>query len=68
MTELKMLRSSLGVTRLVRIRNEYIRGKAQVEHFGDKDKVKGKRFGHLQGSGSRYILQRMLNMELPRRS
>lgn len=65
MTELKMLRSSLGVTRLVRIRNEYIRGKAQVEHFGDKVR---KRFGHLQGSGSRYILQRMLNMELPRRS
>lgn len=64
MTELKMLRSSLGVTRLVRIRHEYIRGKAQVEHFGDK--VKGKR--HLQGSGGRYILQRMLNMELPRRS
>lgn len=66
MTELKMLRSSLGVTWLVRIRHEYIRGKAQVEHFGDK--VKGKRFGHLQGSGGRYILQRMLNMELPRRS
>lgn len=34
--ELNMLRFSLGVTRVDRIRNEYIRGTAQVGHFGDK--------------------------------
>ncbi|KAK3567280.1 hypothetical protein QTP86_016086, partial [Hemibagrus guttatus] len=34
--ELKMLRFSLGVTRLDRIRNEYIRGTAHVGRLGDK--------------------------------
>ncbi|KAK3560311.1 hypothetical protein QTP86_006300 [Hemibagrus guttatus] len=47
--ELKMLRFSLGVTRLDRIRNEYIRGTAHVGRLGDK--VRGARlrwFGHVQ--------------------
>ncbi|KAF3704702.1 hypothetical protein EXN66_Car020392 [Channa argus] len=34
--ELKMLRFSLGVTRMDRIRNEDIRGTAHVRCFGDK--------------------------------
>ncbi|KAK3550935.1 hypothetical protein QTP70_010122 [Hemibagrus guttatus] len=34
--ELKMLRFSLGLTRLDRIRNEYIRGTAHVGRLGDK--------------------------------
>ncbi|KAF7653171.1 hypothetical protein LDENG_00086540, partial [Lucifuga dentata] len=34
--ETKMLRFSLGVTRMDRIRNEYIRGTAHVRCFGDK--------------------------------
>ena len=34
--DLKMLRFSLGVTRLDKIRNEYFRGTAQVGRFGEK--------------------------------
>ncbi|KAK3531248.1 hypothetical protein QTP70_015219, partial [Hemibagrus guttatus] len=66
--ELKMLRFSLGVTRLDRIRNEYIRGTAHVGRLGDK--VREARlswFGHVQRRESEYIGRRMLDMELPGR-
>ncbi|KAK3524760.1 hypothetical protein QTP86_002555 [Hemibagrus guttatus] len=47
--ELKMLRFSLGVTRLDRIRNEYIRGTAHVGRLGDKVSEAILRwFGHVQ--------------------
>ncbi|KAK3532175.1 hypothetical protein QTP86_009196 [Hemibagrus guttatus] len=47
--ELKMLRFSLGVTRLYRIRNEYIRGTAHVGRLGDKVREARLRwFGHVQ--------------------
>ncbi|KAK3514670.1 hypothetical protein QTP70_021577 [Hemibagrus guttatus] len=47
--ELNMLRFSLGVTRLDRIRNEYIRGTAHVGHLGDKVREARLRwFGHVQ--------------------
>ncbi|KAK3542920.1 hypothetical protein QTP70_006540 [Hemibagrus guttatus] len=47
--ELKMLRFSLGVTRLDRIRNEYIRGTAHVRRLGDKVREARLRwFGHAQ--------------------
>ena len=36
MAELKMLQISLGVTRMDKIRNEYIRVTAQVGWFGEK--------------------------------
>ncbi|KAK3560239.1 hypothetical protein QTP86_003045 [Hemibagrus guttatus] len=47
--ELKMLRFSLGVTRLDRIRNEYITGTAHVGRLGDKVREARLRwFGHVQ--------------------
>ncbi|KAK3563661.1 hypothetical protein QTP86_033506 [Hemibagrus guttatus] len=66
--ELKMLRFSLGVTRLDRIRNEYIRGTAHVGRLGDKVRETRLRwFGHVQRRDSEYIGRRMLDMELPGR-
>ncbi|KAK3537553.1 hypothetical protein QTP70_013786 [Hemibagrus guttatus] len=47
--ELKMLRFSLGVTRLDRIGNKYIRGTAHVGRLGDKVREARLRwFGHVQ--------------------
>ncbi|KAK3550968.1 hypothetical protein QTP70_011474 [Hemibagrus guttatus] len=47
--ELKMLRFSLGVTGLDRIRNEYIRGTVHVGRLGDKVREARLRwFGHVQ--------------------
>ncbi|KAK3515358.1 hypothetical protein QTP70_018753 [Hemibagrus guttatus] len=67
-SELKMLRFSLGVTRLDRIRNEYIRGTAHVGRLGDKVRETRLRwFGHVQRRESEYIGRRMLDMELPGR-
>ncbi|MCJ8740952.1 hypothetical protein PDJAM_G00064870 [Pangasius djambal] len=66
--ELKMLRFSLGVTRLDRIRNEYIRGTAHVGCLGDEVREARLRwFGHVQRRESEYIGRRMLDMELPGR-
>ncbi|KAK3569543.1 hypothetical protein QTP86_034825 [Hemibagrus guttatus] len=66
--ELKMLRFPLGVTRLDRIRNEYIRGTAHVGRLGDKVREARLRwFGHVQRRESEYIGRRMLDMELPGR-
>ncbi|KAK3569315.1 hypothetical protein QTP86_026834 [Hemibagrus guttatus] len=66
--ELKMLRFSLGVTRLDRIRNEYIRGTAHVGRLGDKVREARLRwFGHVQRRESEHIGRRMLDMELPGR-
>ncbi|KAK3507128.1 hypothetical protein QTP70_007960 [Hemibagrus guttatus] len=62
--ELKMLRFSMGVTRLDRIRNEYIRGTAHVGRLGDKVREARLRwFGHVQRRESEYIGRRMLDME-----
>ncbi|KAK3532867.1 hypothetical protein QTP70_001139 [Hemibagrus guttatus] len=66
--ELKMLRFSLGVTRLDRIRNEYVRGTAHVGRLGDKVRETRLRwFGHVQRREREYIGRRMLDMELPGR-
>jgi len=64
--ELKMLRWSLGVTRLDRIRNDHIRGTAHVAKFGEKVREARLRwFGHVLRRGVRYIGQKMLRMGLP---
>ncbi|KAK3538755.1 hypothetical protein QTP86_015646 [Hemibagrus guttatus] len=56
--ELKMLRFSLGVTRLDRIRNEYIRGTAHVGRLGDKVREARLRwFGHVQRRDNTHTLQ-----------
>ncbi|KAK3547951.1 hypothetical protein QTP70_001318 [Hemibagrus guttatus] len=64
--ELKMLKFSLGVTRLDRIRNEYIRGTAYVGRLGDKVREARLRwFGHVQrreslGNGLYYPVHQSL--------
>ncbi|KAI5623886.1 hypothetical protein C0J50_16567 [Silurus asotus] len=66
--ELKMLRFSLGVTRMDKIRNEFIRGTAHVGCFGDKVREARLRwFGHVQRRDMNYIGRRMLRMEPPGR-
>ena len=64
--ELKMLRFSLGVTRMDKTRNEYIRGTAQVGKFGEKTREARLRwYGQLRRKDDGYIGRRMLRMELP---
>ena len=64
--ELKMLRFSLGVTRMDKIRNEYIRWTAQVGRFREKTREAGLRwYGHVLRKDYGYIGRRMLRMELP---
>ena len=64
--ELKMWRFSLDVTGMDNIRNEYIRGTAQVGKFGEKTREARLRwYGHLRRKYDGYIGRRMLRMELP---
>ena len=66
--ELKMLRFSLGVTRVDKIRNEYVRGSTRVRRLGDKVREARLRwFGHVQRREEGYIGRRMLGMEIPGR-
>ena len=56
----------IGVTRMDKIRNEYIRGTAQVGKFGEKTREARLRwYGHLRRKYDGYIGRRMLWMELP---
>ena len=56
MAELKMLRFSLGATRIDKIRNEYIRATAQVGRFGEKVREARLRwFGHVLRKDAWYI-------------
>ena len=65
-TEMKMLRAALGVTREDRIRNQYIRGTAHVRKMGDKVREGRLRwYGHVQRRDNEYIGKKVLRMELP---
>ena len=58
-----MLRFSLGVTRMDTIRNEYIRGTAQVGRFGEKTREARLRwYEHVLRKDGGYIGRRMLRM------
>ena len=63
--ELNMLLFSLGVTGMDTIRNEYIRGTAQVGRFGEKTReAKLRWYGHVRRKYDGYIGRWMLRMEL----
>ena len=64
--QLKMLRMSFGVTRMDRIKNDYIRGTAHVGRFEDKMREARLRwYGHVKRREEEYIGRRMLKMNLP---
>ena len=64
--ELRMLRFALGVTRLDKIRNEYIRGTAKVERLGSKVRESRLRwYGHVMRRNDEYVGRRVMEMELP---
>ena len=64
--EMEMLRFSLGVIRMDKIRNRYIRGTAQVGQFGEKTREARLRwYGHVLRKDDGYIGRTMLRMELP---
>ena len=64
--ELKMFRFSLGVTRMDKIRNEYVRWTSHVGRFGEKTrKARLRWYGHVRRKDNGYIERRTLRMELP---
>ena len=66
MAELKLLRFSLGVTVMDKIRNECIRGTPQVGRFGEKTREARLRwYGYARRKYDGYIGKRMPRMELP---
>ena len=66
--EMRMLRFSLGVTRMDKIRNKFVRGSAHVARFGNKVREARLRwFGHVQRREEDNIGRRMLMMEPPGR-
>ena len=52
----------LGVTRMDKIRNEYIRGTAQVGRFGEKHEARLRGFRHVQRKDNGYIMVRMMEL------
>lgn len=64
--EMRMLRFSLGHTRLDKIQNEQIRKTAQVTRFMDKAREERLRwFEHVNRRGVEHVTRRMLGMKTP---
>ena len=62
-----MLRFSLGVTRVDKVRNECIGGTARVGRFGEKTREAGLWwYGHVRRRGGWYIGRGVLGVGLPR--
>ena len=67
-TELKMVRWALGVTRKNKIRNEYVRGTAKIVKLGDKPRNARLRwYGHVKRREEDYVGKRMMEMVVPGR-
>ena len=65
-TEMKMLRFAMGVTRKDKIRNEYIRSTVKVERLGMKMREGRLRwYGHVMRRDQKYVERKMMEMELP---
>ena len=64
--EMKMLRFELGVTRMDRIRNSFIRGSLHVGSIADKVREARLRwYGHVKRREMDYVGQRVLKMVIP---
>ena len=64
--EMKMLRFELGVTRMDKIRNSFIRGSLHVASIRHKVREARLRwYGHVKRRDMDYVGQRVLKMELP---
>ena len=65
-TEMKMLRFTMGVTRKDKIRNEHIRSAVKVERLGMKMRESRLRwYGHVMRRDQEYVGRKMMEMELP---
>lgn len=64
--EMEMLRFSLGVTRMDRIRNEYIRGAEHARGLGDNGREARRRWlRHVQRRDPECRGRRMLRLDVP---
>ena len=67
-SEMKMLRFAMRVTRKDKIRNEYIRGTVKVEQFGMKMREDRLRwYGDVLRRDQEYVGRRMMEIKLPGR-
>ena len=65
-TEMKMLRFAVGVTRKDKVRNEYIRGTVKVECLGMKMREgRLRQYGHVMRIDKEYVGRKIMGMELP---
>ena len=67
-TEMKMLRFAMGVTRKDKIRNEYIRSTVKIERLGMKmreGRLRLRWYGHVMRRDQEYVGRKMMEMESP---